>query len=78
MESPRQKNSRLTPSQQKAVVARGNVLVMAGAGTARPIRSWNAASIASATERAALDEILVVTFTEAAAAKRAASSPRAG
>ena len=36
MESPGGKNdSRLTPSQQKAVAARGNVLVMAGAGTGK-------------------------------------------
>ena len=36
---------------------------------AKPTRSSNAASIALAGERAALDEILVVTFTEAAAAE---------
>ena len=36
MESPGQKtDSRLTPSQHAAVAARGNVLVMAGAGTGK-------------------------------------------
>ena len=36
MEPPVQKtNDRLTPSQRQAVTARGNVLVMAGAGTGK-------------------------------------------
>src|ERR1700734_2743961 len=57
----------LTPSQQRAVVARGNVLVMAGAGTGKThtlvARCLNLIS----EEKISLDEILIVTFTEAAA-----------
>src|SRR5437660_6468493 len=70
---PRKHNSTqvpFTPSQQKAISARGNVLVVAGAGTGktstlveRCIHSLEASPPAS------IDEILMVTFTEAAAAE---------
>ena len=68
MESPGGKNdSRLTPSQQKAVAARGNVLVMAGAGTGKTRTLVERCLDCIVREGASLDEILVVTFTEAAA-----------
>src|SRR5271167_1963978 len=67
MESPRKENSSLTESQQKAVEARGNVLVMAGAGTGKThtlvARCLNLIS----EEKVSLNEVLIVTFTEAAA-----------
>ena len=66
MESPRKKNS-LTESQWKAVRARGNVLVMAGAGTGKTHTLVERCLDCLGNEHAALDEILVVTFTEAAA-----------
>jgi ATP-dependent helicase/nuclease subunit A len=66
MEPSPEKNS-LTSSQQHAVAARGNVLVMAGAGTGKThtlvVRCLNLIC----EERLSLDEILIVTFTEAAA-----------
>jgi len=62
-------DSRLTPSQQRAVEARGNVLVMAGAGTGKTRTLVERCLDCIGNERAALDEILVVTFTEAAAAE---------
>ena len=68
MESPRKNNS-LTESQLKAVRARGNVLVMAGAGTGKTHTLVERCLDCIGNERAALDEILVVTFTEAAAAE---------
>jgi ATP-dependent helicase/nuclease subunit A len=76
MESLVQKNdSRLTPSQQKAVEARGNVLVMAGAGTGKTHtlvercldcleRDWDISD-----KSLKIDKLLIVTFTEAAAAE---------
>ncbi len=68
MESPGEKNdSRLTPSQQKAVAARGNVLVMAGAGTGKTRTLVERCLDCIVREGASLDEILIVTFTEAAA-----------
>ena len=70
MEPPAGKNdSRLTPSQQKAVEARGNVLVMAGAGTGKTHTLVERCLDRIAREGASLDEILVVTFTEAASAE---------
>jgi ATP-dependent helicase/nuclease subunit A len=70
MDSPAgKKESRLTPSQQKAVAARGNVLVMAGAGTGKTHTLVERCLDCIGNERATLDEILVVTFTEAAAAE---------
>jgi ATP-dependent helicase/nuclease subunit A len=59
----------LTPSQRKAVIARGNVLVMAGAGTGKTHTLVERCLDCVGNERAALDEILIVTFTEAAAAE---------
>lgn len=69
MESPRKENSSLTPSQQKAVDARGNVLVMAGAGTGKSTTLIARCLNCLELERASLDELLIITFTEAAAAK---------
>ncbi len=61
----------LTPSQRQAVTARGNVLVMAGAGTGKT-HTLIARCLHCLCEEqppASLEEILVVTFTEAAAAE---------
>jgi ATP-dependent helicase/nuclease subunit A len=70
METPAGKNdSRLTPSQRKAVEARGNVLVMAGAGTGKTHTLVERCLDCIVREGTSLDEILVVTFTEAAAAE---------
>jgi ATP-dependent helicase/nuclease subunit A len=69
MESPRKENSSLTESQQKAVEARGNVLVMAGAGTGKTRTLVARCLDCLERERASLDELLIVTFTEAAAAE---------
>ncbi len=72
MESPATKNDdRLTPSQRRAIAARGNVLVMAGAGTGKT-HTLIARCLHCLCEEqppASLEEILVVTFTEAAAAE---------
>jgi len=59
----------LTPSQQRAVTARGNVLVMAGAGTGKTKTLVERCLHCLCEEQppASLDELLVVTFTEAAA-----------
>src|SRR5271167_4858466 len=67
MESPRKENSSLTESQQKAVEARGNVLVMAGAGTGKTHTLVARCLNLICEEKKSLDEILIVTFTEAAA-----------
>ncbi len=67
MDLPPEKNNRLTPAQQQAVAARGNVLVMAGAGTGKTHTLVERCLHCVATEQVSLDEILVVTFTEAAA-----------
>ncbi|HLZ54812.1 MAG TPA: UvrD-helicase domain-containing protein, partial [Verrucomicrobiae bacterium] len=68
MESPATRNAdALTPSQRQAVTARGNVLVMAGAGTGKTHTLVERCLDCLCRERVALDEILVVTFTEAAA-----------
>ncbi|HTQ52046.1 MAG TPA: UvrD-helicase domain-containing protein [Candidatus Acidoferrales bacterium] len=67
MESARAQKDSLTPSQQQAVEARGNVLVMAGAGTGKTHTLIARCLDCLSRERASLDEILVVTFTEAAA-----------
>ncbi|HEY5042295.1 MAG TPA: UvrD-helicase domain-containing protein [Verrucomicrobiae bacterium] len=69
MELPRQENRSLTESQQQAVAARGNVLVMAGAGTGKTKTLVARCLDCLARERASLDELLIVTFTEAAAAE---------
>ncbi len=57
----------LTPSQQRAVAARGNVLVMAGAGTGKTHTLVARCLDLLCEEKVSLDEILIVTFTEAAA-----------
>ncbi len=75
MEPSPQTNNPLTPSQQKAVEARGNVLVMAGAGTGKTHTLVERCLDCLERDRATfatplkLDEFLVVTFTEAAAAE---------
>jgi ATP-dependent helicase/nuclease subunit A len=68
MESPGEISS-LTPPQRQAVAARGNVLVMAGAGTGKTRTLVARCLDCLESERASLDELLIVTFTEAAAAE---------
>jgi ATP-dependent helicase/nuclease subunit A len=68
MESPREKNSS-TQSQKEIVAARGNVLVMAGAGTGKTHTLVARCLDCLERERTSLDELLIVTFTEAAATK---------
>ena len=60
-------DDRLTLSQRQAVAARGNVLVIAGAGTGKTHTLVQRCLDCLCNEDASLDEILVVTFTEAAA-----------
>src|SRR5271157_4879267 len=71
MEPPRTQNDSLTPAQRQAVTARGNVLVMAGAGTGKTHTLVERCLHCLCQEQppASLGEILVVTFTEAAAAE---------
>jgi len=69
MKSAPDKVDALTPSQRQAVAARGNVLVMAGAGTGKTKTLVARCLDCLARERASLDELLIVTFTEAAAAE---------
>jgi ATP-dependent helicase/nuclease subunit A len=66
-----QTGDRLTPSQRQAVTARGNVLVMAGAGTGKTHTLIERCLHCLCSEQppASLEEILVVSFTEAAAAE---------
>ena len=59
----------LTPSQRDAVAARGNVLVMAGAGTGKTHTLVERCLDLICNDRVSLDEMLIVTFTEAAAAE---------
>ena len=59
----------LTAAQQQAVVARGNVLVMAGAGTGKTKTLVERCLHCLEHNGARLDELLIVTFTEAAAAE---------
>ena len=61
--------SGLTPSQAAAVAARGNVLVMAGAGTGKTHTLIQRILACLRDDGAPLDELLIVTFTEAAAAE---------
>src|SRR5450756_463082 len=68
-DTPTTPNDNLTPSQRQAVNARGNVLVMAGAGTGKTRTLVERCLDCLAREHASLDELLVVTFTEAAAAE---------
>src|SRR4051812_16522326 len=61
----------LTPSQQQAITARGNVLVIAGAGTGktRTLVERCLHCLLEETPPVSVEEILMVTFTEAAAAE---------
>ena len=60
----------LTPAQEEAIAARGNVLVVAGAGTGKTstLVERCLSCLFDDQPPASLDEILMVTFTEAAAA----------
>ncbi|MFM2082332.1 MAG: hypothetical protein RL380_1023, partial [Verrucomicrobiota bacterium] len=58
-----------TPQQSAAITARGNVLVVAGAGTGKTHTLIARCLRLIAEERASLENILLVTFTEAAAAE---------
>jgi len=58
-----------TPSQQAALTARGNVLVVAGAGTGKTHTLVERCCALLLHEGCSLDEILMVTFTDAAAAE---------
>jgi ATP-dependent helicase/nuclease subunit A len=69
VESPAKDDDGLTPSQRRAVAARGNVLVMAGAGTGKTKTLVERCLNCLGRDRASLDELLIVTFTEAAAAE---------
>jgi ATP-dependent helicase/nuclease subunit A len=69
VKSARNQNESLTPSQRQAIAARGNVLVMAGAGTGKTRTLIARCLDCLERERASLDELLIVTFTEAAAAE---------
>ncbi len=61
----------LTPSQQSAVTSRGNILVVAGAGTGKTSTLVERCLSCLLDEKppASLEEILMVTFTDAAAAE---------
>ncbi|MDB6020629.1 MAG: ATP-dependent deoxyribonuclease subunit, partial [Pedosphaera sp.] len=60
-----------TPAQLQAIAARGNVLVVAGAGTGKTstLVERCLSCLLDAKHPASLEEILMVTFTEAAAAE---------
>src|SRR3989442_1757771 len=61
----------LTSAQERAAAARGNVLVIAGAGTGKTSTMVERVMHCLLEEKppVSLDEILMVTFTEAAAAE---------
>src|SRR5258705_13690554 len=59
----------LTPAQIKAINSRGNTVVIAGAGTGKTQTLIERAMRFVLREGVSLDEILMVTFTEAAAAE---------
>lgn len=61
----------LTNSQKTAIAARGNVLVVAGAGTGKTktLVERCLSCLLDASEPASIDELLVVTFTDAAASE---------
>jgi ATP-dependent helicase/nuclease subunit A len=63
--------AQLTPAQIEAIQARGNVLVEAGAGAGktRTLVERCVACVSNPADGVSLDEILMVTFTEAAAAE---------
>jgi ATP-dependent helicase/nuclease subunit A len=69
MEPARKPNDSLTESQQASVRARGNVLVMAGAGTGKTKTLVERCVHCLEHDGAQIDELLIVTFTEAAAAE---------
>ncbi len=69
METAPIKVDSLTPSQRQAVAARGNVLVMAGAGTGKTKTLVERCLDCLERDGAQIDELLVATFTEAAAAE---------
>lgn len=58
-----------TPQQQAAISARGNVLVSAGAGTGKTSTVTDRCLHLVLHERCSIEQILMVTFTEAAAAE---------
>ncbi|HLH53229.1 MAG TPA: UvrD-helicase domain-containing protein [Verrucomicrobiae bacterium] len=62
---------KLTSAQQRAIDARGNVLVVAGAGTGktRTLVERCLDCLLEDQPRVSIDEVLMVTFTEAAAAE---------
>jgi len=68
MAAARTDTDSLTPTQRRAVDVRGNVLVMAGAGTGKT-KTLVERCLDCLEHGAAMDELLVVTFTEAAAAE---------
>ncbi|MFA6544918.1 MAG: UvrD-helicase domain-containing protein, partial [Limisphaerales bacterium] len=68
--------SAFTPAQSAAIAARGNVLVIAGAGTGKT-RTLVERCLQLLREGASLDRMLLVTFTEAAAAEMRARLRRA-
>src|SRR5271170_6487063 len=59
----------LTPDQERAVQARGNVLLVAGAGAGKTstLVARCLHCLLEEKPRASLDQLLLVTFTEAAA-----------
>ncbi len=59
----------LTVSQQQAIAARGNVLVVAGAGTGKTHTLIERCLSVLLKEHCSLEDILMVTFTDAAAAE---------
>jgi ATP-dependent helicase/nuclease subunit A len=60
-----------TPQQQRAIAARGNVLVVAGAGAGKTqtVVDRCLAWLLDPKNAASIDQILMVTFTQAAAAE---------
>src|SRR5215475_6106955 len=69
MASERTQTDSLTPTQRQVVGARGNVLVMAGAGTGKTKTLVERCLDCLERDGATMDEMLIVTFTEAAAAE---------
>ena len=68
----------LTPAQQAAITARGNVLMVAGAGTGKTTTLVERClhCLLEAKPPVGLDEILMVTFTEASRHRHAEKNPR--